>query len=59
VVLESASKGGKRLEYKQTNMKDRELTPWRSVLELKREVGNDILLAFRLGDFYEFSTTMR
>jgi len=22
--------------------------------ELKREVGNDILLAFRLGDFYEF-----
>jgi len=40
-------------------MKDRELTPMAAQYwELKREVGNDILLAFRLGDFYEFSTTM-
>ncbi|MGB4305205.1 MAG: DNA mismatch repair protein MutS, partial [Coprothermobacter proteolyticus] len=36
-------------------MKDRELTPMAAQYwELKREVGNDILLAFRLGDFYEF-----
>lgn len=36
-------------------MKDKELTPMAAQYwELKQEVGNDILLAFRLGDFYEF-----
>jgi len=49
----------KRLEYKQTNMKDRELTPMAAQYwELKREVGNDILLAFRLVISTSFSTTM-
>lgn len=36
-------------------MKDKELTPMAAQYwELKQEVGNDRLLAFRLGDFYEF-----
>ncbi|WP_018963363.1 DNA mismatch repair protein MutS [Coprothermobacter platensis] len=36
-------------------MKDNELTPMAAQYwELKQDVGDDVLLAFRLGDFYEF-----